>query len=304
MNTTTQLRYWLVACRLHTLPLSLSSVGVGTVLAYKNGYFSWLILVWVGLVALGLQVLANLANDLGDSLHGVDHAGRQGPRRMVQAGHMSKSSLLRGIWFVGIGTFTCGMGLLGQAFGLFSGYFWGFLLLGLAAIWAALRYAYGKRPYGHAGWGDLAVWLFFGVLGVKGTYLLYAQTWDLTLLLPGAGLGAAAVAVLHLNNLRDIDSDVSAGKYSVAARLGKKGSLHYHRVLLFVAMLCWSLYAYFCLSGSWNGLFLLTYPGFLGLAYGLQAGTSAEVLNRRLQQLVLLILGWAFTFALGIWLST
>ena len=297
-----RISYWLQACRLRTLSLAVATVGLGSGLAYQYDTLSLDILLLSLLTASGLQILSNLANDLGDSLHGIDHKGRSGPIRMAQKGHLSKKSLRRAMLKIGLATLGCGLGLLWQAFGL-SIYFWFFFGLGLLAIWAALRYAYGGRPYGHAGWGDLAVWIFFGIVGVKGTYFLHTESFRLPLLLPAAAMGAWAVIVLNINNLRDIDSDLVAGKRTLAARLGRRGAVRYHCLLLFAAMLCWLLYGYLCLPMGWSWLFVIVYPGWIGLAFAVRAQTTVDLLNRRLPQASLLSLLQVLVFVAGIWLS-
>ena len=297
-----RLRYWLKACRLRTLSLSLSAVGLGSALAYQQAELRVDILVLLVLTATGLQLLSNLANDLGDSLHGIDHLGRVGPARMVQRGYLSAAELRGAILGVAVATFGCGLGLLWQAFGV--GWLFGaFLGLGLLAIWAALRYAYGHKPYGHKGGGDLSVWIFFGLVGVKGSYLLHTQSWNSAVLLPVAAMGAYAVAVLNINNLRDIDSDLSAGKHTLAARLGRKGAIHYHRLLLLGAAICWLCYGYMYLPIGWQWLFVLVYPAWVILAASVHTDSTASTLNRRLQQTAFLSLVQVLVFVAGLWID-
>ena len=296
--------HWLCACRPRTLLLSIASVGLATALAYQGGYFCGTVLLWLLLTSVGLQILSNLANDLGDSLHGIDHLGRKGPIRMAQSGALSPIALRRGIQVVAVLVLCAGLRLIGFVFGWASIYFWVFLGLGLLSIWAALRYAYGRRPYGHLGGGDLAVWLFFGLLGVKGAYFMYTQRWDWEILLPAVALGNCAVAVMNLNNLRDLDSDKQAGKRSMALRLGQGAAIHYHRGLLFGAMASLLLYAIWYLPWGWSWLFVFVYPFFVALAYGVRKGSSAEVLDRRLRQTVLLTLLLVCTYVAGVCLVT
>ena len=297
-----KISYWLQACRLRTLPLSLAVVGLGSSLAYKKGNFSTDILLLVLLTAVGLQILSNLANDLGDSLHGIDHKGRIGPSRMAQKGYLSYSLLRRAIFLLSLITFSSGIGLLWRAFGI-SFYFWLFLGIGLFAIWAAVRYTYGSRPYGHRGWGDLAVFLFFGLVGVSGTYFLYTKIWSPTLLLLSVAMGAYAVVVLNINNLRDIDADLLARKRTIASRLGRFGAVRYHRLLLLTALLSWLVYAYLSLPIGWSWLFVSVYPGWILLAFSVEAHTSPKLLNRALAQATFLSLLQVLTFVVGIWLS-
>jgi 1,4-dihydroxy-2-naphthoate octaprenyltransferase len=174
-----------------------------------------------------------------------------------------------------------------------------FLLLGAAAIWAAISYTAGTMPYGYAGLGDLAVFLFFGWIGVVGSYLLLTQVIDLATLLPATSVGLFAVAVLNVNNVRDIKSDRAAGKNSVPVRLGLRGARIYHWVLLtagFMAALIFILMAYI---SPWQFLFIITLPLFIqnGLAISRFQGSE---LDPYLRQMSLATLAFVLTFGIGL----
>ncbi len=303
MGARQQITYWLLASRLHTLPLAVATVGLGSALAYgDDAVYSTHIFTWMLLTFLGGQVVANLANDLGDGLHGIDHPGRHGPTRMLQAGHLSAARLKKSVIWVSIATFICGLITLSIAFTPFSLPFFIFTGIGILSIWLAIRYTCGRRPYGHVGGGDLAVWICFGPIGVVSTYFLHTQTWITGTLLPAAGLGAYAVAILNINNLRDIHADQIANKRSIALRLGRKNAVHYHRLLLLVGSMCFIIYGYFYLRG-WSWLFLSTYPAFVWIACSVQAKSTTQALNNRLKQLVICTLLHVTIFALGLWLE-
>ncbi len=215
---------WLLAVRLRTLPLALSSIFAGSFLAYWKEELKWEVLILGSLTTIFLQVLSNLSNDYGDSVHGADSSARQGPLRAVQSGSISLSEMKVAMGIAGALSFCSGLLLLYFSLSnwmLFSL----FLVLGLAAIWAAIRYTSGKNPYGYAGWGDLSVFVFFGLLGVCGTYFLHAQKWDLWCVLIAISLGCFSTAVLTINNIRDMESDQKAGKKSIPVRLGRKRAL-------------------------------------------------------------------------------
>ena len=298
--------YWIQACRVHTLFLSVAATITGNTLVYQydKTKFSWSIFALGLVTSMGLQVVANLANDLGDSLHGIDNASRVGPDRVVQKGFLTPKSVERAVWAVGGLTFMLGCWLCWQAFGPGDSYFWLFILLGTGAIWAAVRYTHGARPYGHKGGGDLAVFFFFGLLGTKGTYFLCVQSWAPEVLLPACGLGAYFTAVLNANNIRDITTDLIAGKRSLAARFGHKGAVIYHKCLLLGGTLCWLIYSSFYLPFGWNWLFTITYPALLWIGASVRKDSTPEALNLHIKQLVILILLHAIFFSVGSFMST
>jgi 1,4-dihydroxy-2-naphthoate polyprenyltransferase len=225
------MKHWISAFRLRTLPLAVSSILVGSALAHYHGVFQWPVFVLALLTAVLLQILSNLANDLGDHQHGTDNAQRIGPQRAVQSGAISPAAMKRAMILCGVLAFASGCALIVVAFGL-SITTLVFLLLGLAAIAAAVKYTFGKNPYGYAGLGDLSVFVFFGLVGVGGTYFAHARVLPLTVL-PGAiAFGMLSTAVLNLNNMRDIENDARSGKRTLAVRLGRSNARVYHYVLL------------------------------------------------------------------------
>lgn len=183
------------------------------------------------LTAIFLQILSNLANDYGDSVHGADSIHREGPGRAVQTGAISKQQMLTAIVITAVLSLVSGVGLLYVAADTLSTFFI-FLGIGIAAIVAAITYTAGPKPYGYAGLGDISVLLFFGLAGVIGTYYLHTLTYEKYVMLPAISCGLFSVAVLNLNNMRDIHSDELAGKISVPVRLGIYNAKIYHTVLI------------------------------------------------------------------------
>jgi len=232
-----KLKAWVSAFRLRTLPLALSSIFMGGFLAATQIAFDPVVLGLCILTTLFLQILSNLANDYGDSVHGADHAERLGPKRAVQAGHITPKQMKGGIIMFSLLSLLSGVGLLWFSFGSEGIYlFLLFLAVGLAAIWAAITYTNGPKPYGYAGLGDISVFLFFGLVGVLGTVFLQSQEFSLSHILPAAACGFFATGVLNVNNIRDIVSDKLAGKNSVPVRLGAKNARIYHWILLIAGM--------------------------------------------------------------------
>jgi 1,4-dihydroxy-2-naphthoate octaprenyltransferase len=236
-------RNWIRAFRLRTLPLTFASIGLGSFIAASDGLFRWDIFLLSLTTAIFLQILSNLANDYGDTVHGADHTHRVGPKRTVQSGEISKGQMKNAVILFCILSFVSGTLLLYRALAEKT-LFIAFFILGIAAIWAAVRYTTGVKPYGYAGFGDPAVFFFFGLVGVGGSYFLHGEFWDPSILLPATSLGLLSVAVLNVNNLRDIESDRDAGKYSIPVRLGKKGGVQYHWSLLLISVTIAIIYTF------------------------------------------------------------
>ena len=204
---------WIDAMRPRTLPLAIASILMGSALAASRSPFSWTITILAITTAVLLQILSNLANDYGDSQHGADSVQREGPLRAVQSGAVSSRAMLLASGITALLAMISGLALLWVAFGSEGRQFFVlFVLLGLAAILAAVGYTAGFRPYGYAGLGDLAVLIFFGWAAVMGTYFLQTMRLDWDIFLPATSCGLLAVAVLNINNIRDRRSDSLAGK--------------------------------------------------------------------------------------------
>ncbi len=249
------LQAWLGAGRPKTLPLAWLAILIGSLLALAEGAFSWPVLLLSLLTASLLQILSNLANDYGDGMRGVDNQQRLGPVRALQSGMLNARQLRGSLFLVAGLSITSGLALMYVAaldpFGLLL-----FVGLGLLAIIAALTYTLGRRPYGYAGLGDVSVWLFFGCLGVLGSCHLHGVALSASLLLPAAASGFLAVAVLNVNNMRDLENDARCGKYTLAVRLGFRCAQLYHFVLLGAALLLFAVY-----------LLIYSHPGWLNAVF-------------------------------------
>ena len=235
------IKVWLQAFRLRTLPLALACIGMGSFLAAAVHKFNLPVFIFSSLTTLFLQILSNLANDYGDSIHGADHDGRKGPSRAVQSGKIKKSQMIKALFFFSFLSLITGLILIYISTKSTS-QFLIFLALGTLSILAAILYTMGKKPYGYAGLGDLSVFLFFGWAGAFGTFFLHTQVLDWSILLPASSCSFFAVAVLNINNLRDVDSDKKAGKKSIPVRIGRSYAIKYHWLLLFSGLLCAIIY--------------------------------------------------------------
>lgn len=232
---------WIVAARLRTLPLSLSAVLAGCLLgigdAGGSGLRTALLAAAIPVTAVFLQILSNFANDYGDALSGADGETRVGPRRALQSGEMTMAEMRRGLFAVTAAALVSGTAALALAFPGDPAGFLLFALFGALSIAAAITYTVGL-VYGYKGLGDAAVFVFFGLMAVLGSYFMITGTLSRPCVCLGAAAGFMAVMVLNVNNLRDFESDRACGKRSLVVLMGVRNGKIYHALLLAGAALC------------------------------------------------------------------
>jgi 1,4-dihydroxy-2-naphthoate octaprenyltransferase len=252
---------WISAFRLKTLPLALSNTIIGSALAIMDGGFRWSIFVLAAVTTVLLQIMSNMANDYGDFVNGKDTAERIGPKRMVQSGEITPKTMLRGIIIIGILCAISGLALI--LIGTDGMNITNLLLfgaLGIAAIAAAIKYTVGKNPYGYRGLGDIFVFIFFGLVGVLGTYFLHTQNFRWDLLLPASSIGFLSVGVLNMNNMRDYEADKKAGKRTIVVAMGERNAAFYHLFLIVGAIVLTVIFTFLNYHSVWQWLFLLCTP--------------------------------------------
>nr|PZN54736.1 MAG: 1,4-dihydroxy-2-naphthoate octaprenyltransferase [Bacteroidota bacterium] len=290
---------WLRAFRLRTLPLALACIGMGAFLAAGADAFRMDIFLLCVVTTVCLQILSNLANDYGDSVHGADNIHRKGPVRAVQSGAISPAQMRTALFiFVGL-CLTSGIALLIVAFGRDWNALLFFFLLGIASIIAAIAYTVGNRPYGYIGLGDVSVLIFFGLVGVLGSSYLFTKKVSGIDVLPALSCGFFSMAVLNINNIRDIESDLKAGKYSIPVRIGRKNAIRYHWFLLSAGCVSAVLYTVVNYRSPWQWLFLLVLPVFIQNGLMVTRKPPAE-LDPGLKQMALATLAFVLLFGLGI----
>lgn len=295
------MKNWIEAARPRTLALALSCIIMGSFLAYADGVFSGMVAALSALTTVLLQVLSNFANDYGDAVSGKDSHLRQGPRRAVHSGQITRAAMGKAIALFSMLSLVSGLSLLYVALQNASvQVFWVFLGIGLACIAAAITYTAGKRPYGYVGLGDLSVLIFFGWVGVLGTYYLHTLVWNWNLLLPATSCGLFAVAVLNINNIRDIESDKATGKNSIPVRLGRERAVVYHWVILLTGMACVLLYTLTHYTHFTQLLFLLSFPLFVRNGLAVTRLTKAADLDPYLKQMALSTLLFVVLFGVGL----
>lgn len=234
-----QIKAWIKALRIRTLPLAVSGIVVGNAVAFYYDAFDPFILKFSLYTALLLQVLSNLANDYGDFLKGTDNDRRVGPERALQSGAIEPRDMKTAMIVIGFAAFICGAFLVYSGLneanpmaGLF------FIGIGILCIIAAVLYTVGKNAYGYKGLGDVMVFLFFGITAVAGSFYLQYKDMKWEILLPAAAVGFFSAGVLNMNNMRDVVNDEACGKITIPVRLGFKRSKFYHSFLILGGISC------------------------------------------------------------------
>jgi len=295
------LKSWIKAARLRTLPLAVSGILMGAAIAVLNQGFNLTVTILAIATALLIQVFSNFANDYGDSQQGTDNENRVGPKRTVQGGEITPSqmkvgmivlallSLGSGVWLVAEGT----KGLSLQVFGIY-------IVLGILALVAAFKYTAGRNPYGYAGLGDLAVFLFFGLLPVVGAYYLNTHRFDSLVFLPAISIGLFSTGVLNLNNMRDVENDRNSGKNTVIVRMGSSHGKTYHFLLIVLGMAAAVIFTILSQKSVYQWLFLLSFPLFIRDLIQISQITEPRLLDPFLKKLSLTTLLFTVLFGVGV----
>lgn len=296
------MKHWISAARPRTLPLALSSILMGSFLAAGHQSFSWTIFALAVITTTCLQILSNFANDYGDTVSGVDSVERTVATRAVQTGAITREQMTKAIILMSVISFISGSLLIYEGLkDTDSQTILAFFGLGVLAIIAAITYTVGKRPYGYMGLGDISVLIFFGWVGVLGTFYLHTHSLDWMNLLPASTCGLFAVGVLNINNIRDIESDIKTGKNSIPVRLGKPKAVIYHWFLLGGGFFCAVLYALLKTSSfEWSHwLFIVIVPLLLKIGIGVQKGQKPADIDPFLKVMALTTLLFVLTFGIG-----
>jgi len=239
------MKHWVEAARVRTLPLSVSGIIVGSFYAMSQGMFNWKIVVFALLTTLGLQILSNFANDYGDGVKGTDNQDRVGPMRAIQSGVISPAAMKKAMVLTSAITLLFAVLLIYFAFkDHYLLYSFIFFVLGILAIASAIRYTVGKGAYGYRGFGDVFVFIFFGLVSTFGVYFMFSKSIDWLLLLPAVAIGFLSVGVLNLNNMRDEASDRKSGKNTLVVKMGGAAAKKYHYFLVISAMILVFVFAF------------------------------------------------------------
>ena len=232
---------WIIGARVKTLPAAISPVLVGTALATE---INWVNALLALIVSLSLQIAVNFANDYSDGIRGTD-SNRVGPIRLVGSG-LATAKFVKQAMFISFSVAA----IAGLILALQISYW--LLLVGAISILAAWGYTGGKKPYGYFGFGEVSVFLFFGVVATVGSYYIQTHKISGQSILLSIPVGALACAILVMNNLRDLPLDAQVGKRTFSVRIGDKNTRYFYVTLLILAQVI-SAYAY-----TFNSYALLT----------------------------------------------
>lgn len=310
------------AARLRTLPLSVSGIIVGSFLGAwypinntldklnieNETHFtvnhieivnSLIVFSLAILTTIGFQVLSNFANDYGDGIKGTDKE-REGEERMVASGAITPQQMKKAMVITTVFTLIVAIALIYVAFGKdnfgFSLLFFG---LGIASIVAAIKYTVGNSAYGYSGFGDLFVFLFFGILAVVGTYFLFTKQLNFTIFLPAFTIGALSTAVLNLNNMRDRVNDAKVGKNTLVVKIGSEFAKYYHYYLIASSFLFALLYVVIHFRSPFQFLFIIAYVPLIKHLFFVEKNKDERLLDGELKKVALSTFLFALLFGLG-----
>lgn len=309
---------YLQAARLRTLPLSISGIIVGSFLGnhaqssfaististdtlftknvplYASSIF-WLAI----LTTIGFQVLSNFANDYGDGVKGTDDH-RIGEKRLVASGSISPKQMKNAMIITGLITLMIALLLIYVSFGKENfRYSLLFFVLGIASIVAAIKYTVGANAYGYSGLGDVFVFVFFGLLSVVGSYFLFTKELTFTIFLPACSVGFLSAAVLNLNNMRDRKNDKIAGKNTMVVKMGVDLAKYYHYSLFMASFLCALIYVLIKFKGPFQFLFIIAYLPIFKHVVFLIKNRDAAALDGELKKVALSTFLFGILFGIG-----
>jgi 1,4-dihydroxy-2-naphthoate octaprenyltransferase len=296
-----QLKPWIIAARLRTLPLTVSNILLGSFLAYNQGKFNVIILLLGLATAVLLQVLSNFANDYGDFINGADEKRISKYERVLQSGKISPKQMRWMLIILTLLTFVTGISLIVLATkALGTTALVVFFGIGILCIIAAITYTIGKKPYGYIGMGDIAVFIFFGIVGVCGIYVLQTRQWDWHVLFPASSFGLLSMGVLNINNIRDIESDRISGKKTLVVRIGLEKAKIYHTWLILIAVILGIVSTLLDFHSAIQLLYLLTIPFFIMNVYRVRSSEYSGMLDDELRNLSLTAFFFSVTYGLGL----
>ncbi|RSC94069.1 1,4-dihydroxy-2-naphthoate octaprenyltransferase [Tenacibaculum singaporense] len=312
------MKNYIKAARLRTLPLSVSGIIVGAFLGLNESFLkvsSTLLdtTIYVGrknilessifwlaiLTTIGFQVLSNFANDYGDGVKGTDNQ-REGEARMVASGVITPKQMKNAMIVTGVFTTIIALLLIYVSFGkdnfLYSIIFFG---LGIASIVAAIKYTVGKSAYGYSGFGDVFVFIFFGLLAVVGTYFLYTKQLNFMIFLPAITVGLLSTAVLNLNNMRDRENDAKSGKNTLVVKMGAESAKFYHYFLIVASLMFALLYTVIKFQSPYQFLFIIAYLPLVKHLVFVYKNKEEALLDGELKKVALSTFLFSILFGLG-----
>ena len=301
---------YIKAARLRTLPLSISGIILGSYLGneFVNSLLEHTIrtsiwessIFWLAIfTTVGFQVLSNYANDYGDGIKGSDK-NRTGEARMVSSGAITPKQMKTAMISTTIITLLIALLLIYVAFGSKNfGYSILFFGLGIASIAAAIKYTVGNSAYGYSGFGDIFVFLFFGLLSVVGSYFLYTKMINFEIFLPAFSIGLLSTAVLNLNNLRDREQDKTNKKNTLVVKLGVVRAKKYHYFLIIGALITALIYTFLNFSSIYEFVFLVAFIPLVKNMITVSKNNAPAELDSELKKVALSTFLFAILFGIG-----
>lgn len=248
-----RMRAWKTATRIHTLPAAVVPVLVGSGLARGANVFRWDAFLWALVGALAIQVAANFANDASDARRGADTPDRLGPPRMVALGVITSGQMWMATWLAIVVA-----GVSAIALTIIAGPL--ILVIGVVSVVAMLGYVGGPIPYGYRGFGEIFVFVFFGLVATVGSRFVHDGTAPMDAWLLAVPVGMLASAILVVNNYRDIDTDAAAGKRTLAVMMGPDTTRQLFGFLLSGSFLVILVFEVAGWTPPWTGLALIAAP--------------------------------------------
>jgi 1,4-dihydroxy-2-naphthoate octaprenyltransferase len=301
---------YIKAARLRTLPLSVSGIILGSYLGnqFLNNESETAVqfsiwgssIFWLAiLTTIGFQVLSNFANDYGDGIKGSDK-NRVGESRMVSSGAITPKQMKMAMVYTTVITLIIALLLIYVAFGSENfGFSILFLGLGIASIVAAIKYTVGNSAYGYSGFGDLFVFLFFGLLGVVGSYFLFTNQLNFKIFLPAISTGLLSTAVLNLNNLRDREEDKKNNKNTLVVKLGLHKAKTYHTLLVCLALIAALVYVFLDFTSVYQLMFLVAFIPLIRNIITVSKNKIPSELDGELKKVALSTFLFALLFGMG-----
>ena len=301
---------YIKAARLRTLPLSISGIILGSYLGneFVNSLLEDTIrtsiwessIFWLAIfTTIGFQVLSNYANDYGDGIKGSDK-NRTGEARMVSSGAITPKQMKTAMIITTTITLLIALLLIYVAFGSESfGYSILFFGLGIASIAAAIKYTVGNSAYGYSGFGDIFVFIFFGLLSVVGSYFLYTKMINFEIFLPAFSIGLLSTAVLNLNNLRDREQDKTNNKNTLVVKLGVVRAKKYHYFLIIGALITALIYTVLNFSSIYEFVFLVAFIPLVKNMITVSRNNTPAELDGELKKVALSTFLFAILFGIG-----
>ena len=263
--------------RLRTLPLSTAGIVLGIMLACAGHNVPWYVILLTILTTVSLQILSNMSNELGDWLSGVDGGDREGPKYGIEGGGLTEDEMRSCIRIMVLVCCILGLGMIRASFKtILCIQSESLVVLGAAAIWAAMHYTLGNKPYGYRGLGDIFVFIFFGLVPVTGGFFVCSHIIGLSTLIPGAAIGLFSVGVLNVNNMRDMKSD-AANRVTVPLKLGEHRAKIYH-IILIAGGWCFMLLFTILFTEGWTPyLYIITLPLYAKHLAGVWKSSGREL---------------------------